>query len=95
MFTPDQAKGLSMVYLQSLGNEVPTRELMWHIVRSEKWFGESVAAGNFDADGSDGPAFATAAEILAHYDRHVPPVSKRIATLSGDQLAAREFLQRI
>src|SRR5271165_5997497 len=94
MFTPDQAKGLSMVFLQGLGNEVPTtrrvlaavpeaqldfklgekgrttRDLMWHIVRSEKRFGEGIAAGSFAADG-DGPPPATAAEILAYYDEHV------------------------
>ena len=87
MFTPDQAKGLSMVFLQGLGNEVPitrrvlaavpaaqldfklgekgrtTRELMWHIVRSEKWFGEGIAAGSFAGDPSDGPPPATAAAI--------------------------------
>jgi uncharacterized damage-inducible protein DinB len=112
MFTPDQAKGLSVVFLESLRNEVPTtrrvlaavpeaqldfklgdkgrttRDLMWHIVRSEKWFGEGIAAGNFDAEGSDGPAPATAAEILACYDEHVPPISEKIAAVSGDQLAA-------
>jgi len=111
MFTPDQAKGLSMVFLQSLGNEVPitrrvlaavpeaqldfklgekgrtTRELMWHLVRSEKWFGEGVAAGNFDAGAGDGPAPATAAEILAYYDEHVPPISGKLAALSGEHLA--------
>src|ERR1035438_2727644 len=87
MFTPDQAKGLSMVFLQSLGNEVPTtrrglaavpeaqldfklgekgrttRELMWHIVHSEKWFGEGVAAGSFQGGGADGTAPATAFTI--------------------------------
>ncbi|MGA2737467.1 MAG: DinB family protein [Bryobacteraceae bacterium] len=112
MFTPDQAKGLSMVFLQSLGNEIPTtrrvlaavpeaqldfklgdkgrttRELMWHIAHSERWFGESVVAGSFGAGGSDGEPPATAAEILAYYDEHVPPVSDKIATLSGEQLAA-------
>ena len=112
MFTPDQAKGLSMVFLQGLGNEVPitrrvlaavpagqldfklgekgrtTRELMWHIVRSEKWFGEGVVAGSFEGDPSDGPAPATAAEILAYYDAHVPPIAGKIAMLSGEQLAA-------
>jgi uncharacterized damage-inducible protein DinB len=111
MFTPDQAKVLSMVFLQSLGSEVPTtrrvlaavpeaqldfklgekgrttRELMWHIAHSEKWFGECVAAGSFEGGGSDGPAPATAAEILAYYDQ-VPPIADKIATLAGEQLAA-------
>ena len=38
-------------------------------------------------DGSDGPAPATAAEILAYYDQHVPPLGGKIAALSGEQLA--------
>ena len=111
MFTADQAKGLSMVFLQSLGNEIPTtrrtlaavpeaqldfklgekgrtaRELMWHIARSEKWFGEGILAANFPMD-ADPPPPATAAEILAEYDAHVPGLSARLAALSGEQLAA-------
>jgi uncharacterized damage-inducible protein DinB len=103
---------LSMVFLQSLGSEVPTtrrvlaavpeeqldfklgekgrttRELMWHIAHSERWFGDAVVAGNFDAGGTDGPAPATAAEILAYYDAHVPTISDKIAALAGEQLAA-------
>jgi len=110
MFTPDQAKGLSMVFLQSLGSEMPTtrrilaavpeaqldfklgekgrttRELMWHIVRNEKWFGEGIVAGSFTMDG-DGPPPATAAEILAHFDQHVPGLAARLAALSGEHLA--------
>jgi uncharacterized damage-inducible protein DinB len=110
MFTPDQAKGLSMVFLQSLGSEVPTtrrvlaavpanqldfklgekgrttRELMWHLVRSEHWFGESIVAGNFPME-PDPEAPATAAEILAYYDKHVPQLADKIAPLSGSHLA--------
>jgi uncharacterized damage-inducible protein DinB len=110
MFTPDQAKGLSMVFLQSLGNEVPTtrrvlaavpdsqldftlgekgrtaRDLMWHIARSEKWFGEGVVSGNFPMD-PDPPAPATVAEIVAYYDQNVPQIADKIATLSGEHLA--------
>jgi uncharacterized damage-inducible protein DinB len=110
VFTPDQAKGLSLVFLQSLGNEVPTtrrilaavpeaqldfklgdkgrtaREMMWHIAHSEAWFGDSIVAGSFGA-GSDGPAPATVAEILAYYDLHVPPLPEKIAALSGEHLA--------
>ena len=111
MFTPDQAKGLSMVFLQSLGNEVPitrrvlaavpesqldfklgdkgrtTRELMWHIVHSENWFGEGIAAGSFDGNAAEGPAPATAAEILAYFDKHVPTLSAKIAAVPGEKLA--------
>jgi len=110
MFTPDQAKGLSMVFLQSLGNEVPitrrvlaavpesqldfklgdkgrtTRDLMWHLARSEKWFGEGIVAGNFPMD-PDPPAPTTVAEILAYYDQHVPSLADKLAPLSGEHLA--------
>ncbi len=110
MFSPDQAKGLSMVFLQSLGNEVPTtrrvlaavpdslldfklgdkgrtaRDLMWHIARSEKWFGEGIISANFPMD-PDPNAPATTAEILAYYDQNVPVLSDKLATLSGDHLA--------
>ncbi|MGA3042466.1 MAG: DinB family protein [Bryobacteraceae bacterium] len=111
MFTPDQAKGLSMVFLQSLGNEVPTtrrvlaavpeaqldfklgekgrtaRELMWHIAHSEGWFGDGIVAGSFAGGGADPAPPATAAEILAYYDQHVPALSGKIAALSGEHLA--------
>lgn len=111
MFTPDQAKGLSMVFLQGLDTEIPAtrrilaaipegqlgfklgdkgrtaRDLMWHIVRSEQYFGEGIAAGGFDPNADDGPAPATAAEILAYYDQHVPQLPGKIAVLSGEQLA--------
>src|SRR5579862_9436944 len=102
MFSPDQAKSLSMVYLQSLNGELPitrqvlaavpesqldfklgdkgrtTRDLMWHLARSEKWFGEGIAAGNFPME-PDPPAPATVAEILAYYDQHVPAIQGKLA----------------
>jgi uncharacterized damage-inducible protein DinB len=110
MFTPDQAKELSMVYMQSLGGEITTtrrvlaavpesqldftlgekgrtaRDLMWHIARSEKWFGDAIVNANFPM-GEDPPAPATAAEIVAYYDRSVPSLTDKLATLSGEQLA--------
>ena len=110
MFTPDQAKGLSMVFMQSLGNEIPTtrrvlaavpesqldfvlgekgrtaRDLMWHIARSEKWFGDAVVNANFPMD-PDPPAPATAAEVVAYYDQHVPSLTDKLSSLSGEHLA--------
>jgi uncharacterized damage-inducible protein DinB len=110
MFTPDQAKGLSMVFIQSLGQEVPitrrvlaavpdnqldfklgdkgrtTRQLMWHIVQSEKWFGSSIIAGNFPMDPEPEPP-GTVAEMLAYYDEHMPAIQGQLAGLSGEHLA--------
>jgi uncharacterized damage-inducible protein DinB len=112
MFSPEQAKGLSMVFLQGISTEVPTTrrvlaampegrldfklgdkgrtagELMWHIVRSEEWFARGVAAGDFSADGAEGPPPATVAEILAYYDAHVPAAVDKLHALTGEQLAA-------
>jgi hypothetical protein len=93
MFTAGQAKGLSMVFLQSLGSEVPptrrmlaampaqlaAREMMWHIAHRDAWFGDSIVAGSFGEGGSDGLAPAAAAEILAHCDLHVPSPPEKIA----------------
>jgi uncharacterized damage-inducible protein DinB len=111
MFTPEQAKGLSMVFLQGLGTEVPTtrrvlaavpeaqldfklgekgrtaRELMWHLIRGEEWFANGIAAVDFSADAAEGPAPATAAEIVAYYDQHVPEAVEKLHALSGEQLA--------
>ena len=99
-----------MVFMQSLGNEVPTtrrvlaavpesqldfklgdkgrttRELMWHIVQSEKWFGEGIAAGEFPMD-AEPAAPATVAEILACYDQQMPAIQGKLAGLSGEHLA--------
>jgi hypothetical protein len=94
MFTAGQAKGLSMVFLQSLGSEVPPMrrllasvpeaqpaacELMWHIAHSDAWFGDSIVAGSFGEGGSDGLAPVAAAEILAYCDLHVPSPPEKIA----------------
>lgn len=111
MFSPEQAKGLSMVFLQGLGNEssitrrvlaaVPeaqldfklgdkgrtTRDLMWHLIRSEEWFGNGIIDGAFNPEASDGRAPATVAEMLAHYDRNMPPVLEKISSVSGEQFA--------
>lgn len=100
-----------MVFLQSLGNEIPTtrrvlaavpesqlkfklgdkgrttQELMWHIVTSEEWFGNGIAAGSFSMDASEGTPPSTVAEILAHYDKVAPAISGKLAALSGEQLA--------
>ncbi|MFN7998596.1 MAG: DinB family protein [Bryobacteraceae bacterium] len=111
MFSPDQAKSLSMVLLKGLSTEIPTtrrvlaampdaqldfklgekgrtmRELAWHLVRSEEWFAGGVLAGEFDSNWSDGTGPATVAEILAHYDQHVPSTVAKLDGLSGEQLA--------
>lgn len=110
MFSSDQAKGLSLVFTESAGHEIPTtrrvlaavpqaqldfklgdkgrttRELMWHIVKSEEWFANGIINGEFGMEG-EGEAPATAAEMLAYYDQHVPGLVDKMRGLSGEQLA--------
>jgi len=62
------------------------RELMWHIVTSEFWFGDSIAAGAFSMDGEP-PAPATKAEMLATYDRQVPAAIEKCRKLTAEQLS--------
>ena len=62
------------------------RDLMWHLVSSEHWFGDSILNANFPM-GGDPPAPATVAEMLAHYDKNVPPMAEKLAGLSGEHLA--------
>jgi uncharacterized damage-inducible protein DinB len=111
MFSAEQAKGLSTIFLETLRNEIGTtrrvlaavpesqldfklgekgrtaRELMWHLARSEEWFAGCIAAGDFNADGSEGQAPGKAADIVAHYDQHLPPVVEKLQALPGEQLA--------
>lgn len=62
-------------------------ELMWHLVQSERGFAEGIAGLSFDAWAGDGPAPATAAEMIAAYDREIPPLLDRLKSMSGEQLA--------
>jgi uncharacterized damage-inducible protein DinB len=61
------------------------RELAWHIVLSEIWFGGSILKGEFPME-SEPAAPATKAEILAAYEQ-VPPLIEQVKGLSGEDLA--------
>jgi uncharacterized damage-inducible protein DinB len=63
------------------------RELMWHIVSSEEWFATGIAAGDFSASPTEGPAPATVAEMVAYHERQMPALVEKIGALSGEQLA--------
>lgn len=60
------------------------RELMWHLVTSEIWFGEGLAAGEF-GQGGEPPAPDTVAAIIAAYQAQVPPVIQKLKALTGEQ----------
>src|SRR5215469_2450137 len=50
-----------------------TRELAWHLAASEAWFGEGIAKGDFSGySEAEMPANASAADIVAFYDKEVP-----------------------
>jgi uncharacterized damage-inducible protein DinB len=66
---------------------MPAAKLAFHIVASEIWFFDSVAAGAFGAF-PDGEPPTTPAAIVAWWNEARPAAREKVAALSGDQLAA-------
>jgi uncharacterized damage-inducible protein DinB len=64
-----------------------TAELMWHMVQSDRGFGEGIANLKLDSFAADGAAPKTAAEIVAAYDRDVLPTFEKVKSLTPEQLA--------
>jgi len=64
-----------------------TAELMWHMVQSDRGFGEGIANLKLDSFAADGAAPKTAAEIVAAYDRDVLPTFEKVKSLTAEQLA--------
>ena len=62
-------------------------ELMWHMVRSDVGFAEGIAKLNFDNWEPEGAPPKTTAEILAAFDRDIPPVFEKVKSLTPEQLA--------
>jgi len=62
-------------------------ELMWHMVRSDVGFAEGIAHLNFDTFAPEGAVPQTVAEILAAFDRDIPPVFEKVKSLTPEQLA--------
>lgn len=63
------------------------RELAWHIVASEIWFGNGICAGEFPMAESEGTPPATVKEMLETYEKELPPILAKLQTLSGEHLA--------
>jgi uncharacterized damage-inducible protein DinB len=64
------------------------RELAWHLVASEAWFGEGIGRADFSGySEAEMPANASVADIVAFYDKEVPAKIARVKQLSGEQLA--------
>ena len=64
-----------------------TAELMWHMVQSDRGFGEGIANLKLDSFAEEGAAPNTAAEIAAAYDREVLPIFEKVKSLTPEQLA--------
>ena len=62
-------------------------ELAWHLVQSERNFADGIAGLTFDNWAPESQTPATVAEIVAAYDRDVPPAIERVKAMTGEQLA--------
>jgi uncharacterized damage-inducible protein DinB len=61
-------------------------ELMWHMVQSDRGFGEGIANLKFDFPSEDAQP-NTKDEILAVFDRDILPIFARVKALTPEQLA--------
>jgi uncharacterized damage-inducible protein DinB len=64
-----------------------TAELMWHMVQSDRGFGEGIANRRLESFPEEGAAPKTAAEIVAAFDRDVLPTFEKVKSLTAEQLA--------
>ena len=64
-----------------------TAELMWHMVQSDRGFGEGIANRTLESFPEEGAAPKTAAEIVAAFDRDVLPTFEKVKSLTAEQLA--------
>ena len=64
-----------------------TRELAWHLIASEAWFGDCIAAGNTTYQEAPMPPNATVADMVAFYDKEVPARIAKAKALPGEKLA--------
>jgi len=63
------------------------KDLMWHIVQSDIWFAEGIAAGEFAASDSKGAAPATSQNIASRYEKEVTAALGKVKAMTGAQLA--------
>lgn len=63
------------------------RELAWHLIASEAWFGEGIVNADFSHAEVPMPAHATVADMVAFYAKEVSPQITKVKQLSGDHLA--------
>src|SRR6516164_3522660 len=63
------------------------RELAWHLAASEIWFANGAANADYNSPETPMPANATAADIVAYYEKEVPALLAKIRSLPSEQLA--------
>jgi len=63
------------------------RELAWHLIASEAWFADGVAAGDFSQSEVPMPPNATTADMVAFYTKDVAAKIARLKQVSGEDLA--------
>jgi uncharacterized damage-inducible protein DinB len=63
------------------------RELAWHLIASEAWFGEGIASRDFSGSEVPMPPKATVADLNAFYAKEVPAKIAKVKNLTGEQLA--------
>lgn len=63
-----------------------TRELAWHLIASEAWFADGIAAADFSQSENPMPPNATVADIVKFYDGVGTKIAK-LKQVSGEDLA--------
>jgi uncharacterized damage-inducible protein DinB len=63
------------------------RELAWHLIASEAWFGEGIASRDFSGSEVTMPPNATVADLNAFYAKEVPAKIAKVKNLTGEQLS--------
>jgi uncharacterized damage-inducible protein DinB len=62
------------------------QQLMWHIVKSELWFGEGIVNLNFGPEEEGNPP-SSVKDIVEQYRKEIPAMMERVRGMSGEQLA--------
>ena len=89
---PVTRKILAAVPEQQLGFKLGDKgrtaaELMWHIILAEIAFAKGILKQNFDTFQDEGKPPASAAEMVATYDRELPALVEKLKAMTGEQLA--------
>jgi|SRR5579863_943485 len=62
-------------------------QLARHMVSSDTWFGQGVSSATFAGFEPEDDRPASVAELVAQYEKNLPPLIARFQVMSGEQLA--------